>query len=148
MIGLISDLQTLIRQPSISAKKQGLIECAGLVASIMNKAGINAEVLYLGDYSQTKDNTRSVANSTSPSPIVDGEAKSKANPNGKTVLFYNHYDVQLEEPVELCDMMIFLADASKATIFLVFLYVFFVQIHNSLILPNHVVVFLHNIFYI
>ena len=47
MNGLISDLQALIKQPSVSAKKQGLVECAGLVASIMNKAGINAELLYL-----------------------------------------------------------------------------------------------------
>ncbi|MGI8831220.1 MAG: M20/M25/M40 family metallo-hydrolase [Nitrososphaeraceae archaeon] len=103
MNGLISDLQSLIKQPSVSAKKQGLVECAGLVASIMNKAGINAEVLYLDDDSKTKDNTRSVANSTPPPPIVYGEVKSKANPNGKTLLFYNHYDVQPEDPVELWD---------------------------------------------
>ena len=49
-----------------------------------------------------KGNTRSVANSTPP-PIVYGEVKSKANPNGKTLLFYNHYDVQPEDPVELWD---------------------------------------------
>ena len=41
MNGLISDLQSLIKQPSATAKKQGLVECASLVASIMNKAGIN-----------------------------------------------------------------------------------------------------------
>jgi acetylornithine deacetylase/succinyl-diaminopimelate desuccinylase-like protein len=103
MNGLISDLQSLIKQPSVSAKKQGLVECAGLVASIMNKAGLNAEVLYLDDDSKTKDNTRSVANSTSPPPIIYGEVKSKANPNGKTLLFYNHYDVQPEDPIELWD---------------------------------------------
>ncbi len=45
MEGLIADLQILIRQPSISAKKQGLVECANLVAKIMRKAGINSEVL-------------------------------------------------------------------------------------------------------
>ena len=27
-------------------------------------------------------------------PIVYGEVKSKKNPQGKTILFYNHYDVQ------------------------------------------------------
>ena len=48
MEGLLADLQTLIRQPSVSAKKQGLVECANLVAQIMRKAGINSEVLYLG----------------------------------------------------------------------------------------------------
>ncbi|MEW6605176.1 MAG: acetylornithine deacetylase, partial [Thermoproteota archaeon] len=51
MPGLISDLQTLIRQPSVSAKKQGMVECANLVAETMRKAGITAEVLYLDDKS-------------------------------------------------------------------------------------------------
>lgn len=83
---LIADLQTLIRQPSVSAKKQGLEECASLVARIMAKAGINSEVLHLDD--------RSIP------PIVYGEVKSKSN-SRKTLLFYNHYDVQPVEPLEL-----------------------------------------------
>jgi hypothetical protein len=37
--------QTLTKQPSVSAKKQGLIECADLVASIMNKDGISAMIV-------------------------------------------------------------------------------------------------------
>ena len=86
MPGLISDLQMLIRQPSVSAKKQGLVECANLVAETMRKAGINSDVLYLDD--------KSIA------PIVYGEVRSRSNPD-KTILFYNHYDVQPEEPLEL-----------------------------------------------
>ncbi len=86
MDGLVSDLQTLIRQPSVSAKKTGLVECANLVAGMMQKAGINSEVLYLDD--------RTVP------PIVFGEVRSKSNPS-KTILFYNHYDVQPEEPLDL-----------------------------------------------
>jgi acetylornithine deacetylase/succinyl-diaminopimelate desuccinylase-like protein len=86
MDAMVADLQTLIRQPSVSAKKQGLVECANLVSSIMKKAGINSDVLYLDDKSIP--------------PIVCGELKSKSNP-GKTLLFYNHYDVQPAEPVEL-----------------------------------------------
>jgi acetylornithine deacetylase/succinyl-diaminopimelate desuccinylase-like protein len=88
MDAMIADLQTLIRQPSVSAKKQGLVECANLVSSIMKKAGISSEVLYLDDKSVP--------------PVVYGELKSKSNA-GRTLLFYNHYDVQPVEPVELWD---------------------------------------------
>ncbi|MFZ0513927.1 MAG: M20/M25/M40 family metallo-hydrolase [Candidatus Nitrosopolaris sp.] len=96
MKGLISDLQTLIRQPSISAKKQGLNECASLVSRIMVKAGIKSEVLNLGgrEGNQKKE---------AIAPIVYGEVRSKVNPNAETILFYHHYDVQPEEPVEFWD---------------------------------------------
>ena len=86
MNDLVSDLQSLIRQPSVSAKRQGLVECANLVANIMQSAGIDSQVLYLEDKNIP--------------PIVYGEVKSKSNSN-KTILFYNHYDVQPEEPLEL-----------------------------------------------
>ena len=57
----------------------------------MSKGGIKSELLKL-------DNS-----SGQIPPIVYGEVKSKSNPNGKTILFYNHYDVQPPEPVELWD---------------------------------------------
>ena len=44
---LVSNLQELIRIPSVSAKNQFLEECAKLVSKIMNDAGIKAELLYL-----------------------------------------------------------------------------------------------------
>jgi len=100
MTNLISDLQRLIRQPSVSAKKQGISQCASLVASIMNKAGINTEILYLD---QNVHGNGHHNNDTNAHPLVFGEVKSKANPNGKTILFYNHYDVQPEDPIELWD---------------------------------------------
>jgi len=99
MDSLILDLQRLIRQPSVSAKKQGITECASLVADIMDRAGIHSQILHLDhDICDGRHDDDSNAN-----PIVYGEAKSKANPNGKTILFYNHYDVQPEDPIELWD---------------------------------------------
>jgi acetylornithine deacetylase/succinyl-diaminopimelate desuccinylase-like protein len=85
MPSLISDLQKLIQQPSVSAKNLGLEECARLVVRIMKQSGIKAEILRLGRHVP---------------PVVYGEVKSKKKPR-KTILFYNHYDVQPEEPLEL-----------------------------------------------
>jgi acetylornithine deacetylase/succinyl-diaminopimelate desuccinylase-like protein len=85
MKGLVSDLQTLIRQPSVSAKNEGLEECARLVRKIMRNSGIHSETLYLGK---------------GIPPVVYGEVRSKQNPK-KTLLFYNHYDVQPAEPFDL-----------------------------------------------
>jgi acetylornithine deacetylase/succinyl-diaminopimelate desuccinylase-like protein len=85
MPALISDLQRLIRQPSVSAKNLGLEECARLVAQTMKKSGIKSEILRIGK---------------SIPPAVYGEVRSRKHPN-KTILFYNHYDVQPEEPLEL-----------------------------------------------
>ena len=98
MKGLISDLQTLIRHPSVSAKRQGLVDCAKGVADIMGKAGIKSQVLYFDSVRPENNNDY-----FPPPPIVYGEVKSKSNPDGKTILFYNHYDVQPEDPVELWD---------------------------------------------
>ncbi len=86
MPGLVSELQILIQQPSISAKNEGIEECAKLVKKILEKSGIKSEILRL-------KNT---------APIIYGEVKSKKNPN-KTLMFYNHYDVQPVEPFDLWD---------------------------------------------
>src|SRR5919206_2899722 len=96
MKSLISDLQTLIRHPSVSAKKQGLVNCAKSVADIMDKAGIKSELLYFDDVGLEDQSEHLIV-----PPIVYGEVKSKSNPQGKTILFYNHYDVQPEDPIEL-----------------------------------------------
>ena len=87
MDDLVSDLQTLIRQPSVSAKNEGIEECAKLVQKLLKKSGIKSEILQL---------KKGVA------PIVYGEIKSKQNPS-KTLMFYNHYDVQPAEPFDLWD---------------------------------------------
>ena len=87
MDDLISDLQNLIRQPSVSAKNEGIEECATLVQKLLQKAGVKSEILRL---------KKGIA------PIVYGEIKSKQNPT-KTLMFYNHYDVQPVEPFDLWD---------------------------------------------
>ena len=81
---LLNDLQTLIKQPSISAKNEGIEECSILVSKMLKKAGISSEILRLNK---------------NAAPLVFGEVKSKSNPS-KTLLFYNHYDVQPVEPIE------------------------------------------------
>jgi acetylornithine deacetylase/succinyl-diaminopimelate desuccinylase-like protein len=84
---LVSDLQMLIRQPSVSAKNEGIEECAVLVQKLLKKSGVKSEILRL---------KKGVA------PIVYGEIKSKQNPK-KTLMLYNHYDVQPAEPFDLWD---------------------------------------------
>ena len=86
MENFISDLQSLIQQPSVSAKNEGIEECAKLVKTLLqDRSGIKSEILRL---------KKGVA------PIVYGEIKSKQNP-AKTLMFYNHYDVQPAEPFDL-----------------------------------------------
>ena len=77
----IKELSTLVAQPSISAQNLGLKECAELVASMLKKRGFTAEVI-----------------PSDGAPVVIAERKGKTD---KTLLFYNHYDVQPPEPLEL-----------------------------------------------
>jgi len=80
----LTDLERLIRQPSVAAKNEGMKECAELVAKMMEEAGVKPELLEVpGAF-----------------PVVYGDIQSRRNP-GKTVLFYDHYDVQPAEPLEL-----------------------------------------------
>ncbi len=85
--GMVSDLQRLVRQPSVSARNEGIEECAELVAGMLESSGADAEILRLG---------RGAA------PLVYGEVRSASNPS-RTLLFYNHYDVQPAEPLDQWD---------------------------------------------
>jgi acetylornithine deacetylase/succinyl-diaminopimelate desuccinylase-like protein len=77
------DIIRLSSQPSVSARKEGIEECAALVEKMLRDIGATTKVL----------RTEGAA------PLVYGEVKS--NRSSKTILFYNHYDVQPEEPLEL-----------------------------------------------
>lgn len=78
-----SDVARLVSQPSVSARKEGIEECAKLVEGMLQEVGAKTRVLRL----------------EGAAPLVYGEIAS--GKSGKTILFYNHYDVQPEEPVEL-----------------------------------------------
>ncbi|MDH5439011.1 MAG: acetylornithine deacetylase, partial [Candidatus Bathyarchaeota archaeon] len=79
----VEDLRTLCRQPSISAQNRGIDECVVTLERLMRKAGVNVEVISVKD----------------GNPIVVGEVEAKGAV--ETLGFYNHYDVQPPEPLEL-----------------------------------------------
>ncbi len=77
----LEELKRYVAQPSISAQNLGLKECAALVKEMLEKRGFKAEVM-----------------ATDGAPVVFAERKGKSE---KTLLIYNHYDVQPPEPLEL-----------------------------------------------
>ena len=79
----LQELGKLVAQPSISAQGIGLKECANLVADMLRARGFIAEIM-----------------DTEGAPVVFAERKGQGD---KTLLFYNHYDVQPPEPLELWD---------------------------------------------
>ncbi len=79
----VEKLQQLCRQPSVSAQNLGLNETADLVVGFLKELGFTVE-----KFSPTKG-----------SPVVYAELASKTG--RKTLIIYNHYDVQPVEPIEL-----------------------------------------------
>lgn len=79
----VEQLRTLCRQPSVSAQNLGLDEAAQLVRKLLLDTGFQVELFHP---------------SKGP-PVVFGELQSKRG--GKTLVLYNHYDVQPADPVEL-----------------------------------------------
>lgn len=77
----LDELAELCAIPSIAAQNRGLDECAALVAKMLERRGFKAEIMPSGG-----------------APVVYAERKGKSE---KTLLFYNHYDVQPPEPLEL-----------------------------------------------
>ncbi|HUI00065.1 MAG TPA: M20/M25/M40 family metallo-hydrolase [Nitrososphaerales archaeon] len=79
----VKEIVRLASQPSVSARKEGIDECAALVESMLESIGAKTKLLQL----------------PGAAPLVYGEIASSRS--SKTVLFYNHYDVQPEVPLEL-----------------------------------------------
>src|SRR5512138_2447174 len=77
----LAELSRLVAQPSVGAQNWGLKECAALVGEMLKARNFNVQIL-----------------ETAGAPVVFGERKGKAD---KTLLIYNHYDVQPPEPLEL-----------------------------------------------
>lgn len=82
---LVAELQTLLHQPSISAQKIGLDECAALLRDLWMANGLhNTQVLPV-------PGAPSIVYATEPAALADA----------RTLLCYSHYDVQPPEPLEL-----------------------------------------------
>jgi acetylornithine deacetylase/succinyl-diaminopimelate desuccinylase-like protein len=78
----IIELTRLAAQPSVAAQNWGLVECARLVEEMLLERGFKVQIM-----------------DTDGAPVVYAEREGQ-NPD-KTLLFYNHYDVQPAEPLEL-----------------------------------------------
>ncbi len=77
----LEEVKRLCAQPSVSARREGIDDCAALVADILRAHGFTARIFQ-----------------TPGHPVVVGTAKGAVD---RTLLFYNHYDVQPPEPLEL-----------------------------------------------
>jgi acetylornithine deacetylase/succinyl-diaminopimelate desuccinylase-like protein len=81
--GTLEELAHLCSQPSVSAQGLGIQECAQTVESMLKKRGFSTQILPTAGF-----------------PVVFAERKGRID---RTLLFYNHYDVQPPEPIELWD---------------------------------------------
>lgn len=79
----LEELTMLTKQPSISAQGLGMQACAEMVVGMLQERGFKAEYL-----------------PTEGFPVIYAEREGRSD---KTLLFYNHYDVQPPEPLELWD---------------------------------------------
>src|SRR5262245_42192023 len=77
----LAELAKLVAQPSVAAQKRGIEPCAELVAAMFRARGFTTEILPTGG-----------------APVVFAE---RAGASDRTLLIYNHYDVQPAEPLEL-----------------------------------------------
>ncbi|MDB4443961.1 M20/M25/M40 family metallo-hydrolase [bacterium] len=79
----LDELFVFLRQPSISARDEGVRECAVMLAGMLEQVGAETRIM-----------------ETARHPVVYGEILREDSP---TVLIYGHYDVQPPEPLEAWD---------------------------------------------
>ena len=77
----LQEVALLCRQPSVSARKEGTAEMAQLIFDLLQSYGLDVQSF-----------------ETPGSPVIVGKLAGKSE---RTLLFYNHYDVQPPEPLEL-----------------------------------------------
>lgn len=77
----IADLARLCAVPSVAAQGRGIGPCADLVAELLRRRGFATEIV-----------------PSAGNPVVLGD---QAGASPRTLLCYNHYDVQPAEPLEL-----------------------------------------------
>lgn len=80
----IAELVKFCAQPSVAAENKGIKEMSQMVLARLKSLGVNAKTVTVGN----------------SKPFILGELKSK-NKEAKTLVIYNHYDVQPEAPLEL-----------------------------------------------
>ena len=93
----VNELSQLVSQPSVSAQNWGLNECATLVGNMLAQRGFAVEILETGG-----------------APVVYGERSGKSD---KTLIIYNHYDVQPAEPLELWESPPFVPTLREGMLF-------------------------------
>jgi acetylornithine deacetylase/succinyl-diaminopimelate desuccinylase-like protein len=96
----IERLRDLCRQPSIAAQGVGMMECADMVKEMMERLGINTQATTAVD----------------GYPVLFGELKS-SRATERTLIMYNHYDVQPPEPLHKWESEPFSANVRDGKIF-------------------------------
>ena len=77
----IDELSELLKIPTVSAQKRGIPETVEMVKAMLEKRGLTVQIY-----------------ETAGNPVVVGRGSGKSD---KTLMYYNHYDVQPAEPLEL-----------------------------------------------
>jgi acetylornithine deacetylase/succinyl-diaminopimelate desuccinylase-like protein len=95
--GWMEELTRLCAVPSVSARHESIPECAALCAELIGRRGFDVRVHQTGGH-----------------PVVLGHAPGRSE---RTMLLYNHYDVQPPEPLELWESPPFEAQIRDGAIY-------------------------------